>query len=143
MAENWNNIPFYLARARRRLEKSIEGLEEKVQTDIDYDNRRQLLDTDVLRAEALEILTHYDKAEDFWRDYVKMREADPTTPTAMKALNIPAFERFLKFHVDRQHSEVARQHRFNRLFIEAHEVFLSRDRENYVVEHLRHPPKPQ
>jgi hypothetical protein len=131
----------YLARARRRLEKSIEGLEEKVQTDIDYDNRRQLLDTDVLRAEALEILTHYDKAEDFWRDYLKIREADPTTPTGMKSLNVPAFERFLKFHVDGQHSEVARQHRFNRLFIEAHEVFVSRDRDNYVLDHLKDSTK--
>jgi hypothetical protein len=131
----------YLARARRRLEKSIENLEEKVQTDIDYDNRRQLLDTDVLRAEALEILTHYEKAEDFWRDYLKIRQADPTTPTEMKALNVPAFEKFLKFHVDGQHSEVARQQRFNRLFIEAHEVFISRDRENYVLDHLKVSPK--
>ena len=31
---------------------------------------------------------------------------------------------------------VARQHRFNRLFLEAHEVFISRDRENYVLNHL-------
>jgi len=131
----------YLARARRRLEKSIENLEEKVQTDIDYDNRRQLLDTDVLRAEALEILTHYEKAQDFWRDYLKIRQADPTTPTEMKALNVPAFEKFLKFHVDGQHSEVARQQRFNRLFIEAHEVFVSRDRENYVLDHLKDSPK--
>jgi hypothetical protein len=131
----------YLARARRRLEKSIENLEEKVQTDIDYDNRRQLLDTDVLRAEALEILTHYEKAQDFWRDYLKIRQADPTTPTEMKALNVPAFEKFLKFHVDGQHSEVARQQRFNRLFIEAHEVFISRDRENYVLDHLKVSPK--
>jgi hypothetical protein len=132
----------YLNRARKRLEKSIEGLEEKVQTDIDYDNRRELMDTDVLRAEAMEILTHYDNSADFWRDYIKMREADPTTPTESKALNIPAFEKFLKFHVDGQHSEVARQHRFNRLFIEAHEVFLSRDRENYALAHLKDSAKP-
>jgi hypothetical protein len=43
--------------------------------------------------------------------------------------------------VDGQHSEVARQHRFNRLFIEAHEVFVSRDRENYVLDHLKDSPK--
>jgi hypothetical protein len=59
----------------------------------------------------------------------------------MKALNVPAFEKFLKFHVDGQHSEVARQHRFNRLFIEAHEVFVSRDRKNYVLDHLKDSSK--
>jgi hypothetical protein len=100
-----------------------------------------LLDTDVLRAEVLEILTHYEKAEDFWRDYAKIRKADPTTPAELKALSVPAFDKFLKFHVDGQHSEVARQHRFNRLFIEAHEVFLSRDRDNYVLGHLRDSAK--
>jgi len=129
----------YLARARKRLEKSIEGLEEKVQTDIDYDSRRQLLDTDVLRAEAMEILTRYERPEDFWRDYFKVRKADPTVPSELKALNVPAFEKFLKFHVDGQQSEVARQQRYNRLFIEAHEVFVSRDRQNYVLNHLKDP----
>jgi len=112
-------------------------LERKVQTDADYDNRRNLLDTDVLRAEALEILTHYERPEDFWRDYRKVRQADPTVPAELKALNAQAFDKFLRFHVDGQHSEVARQHRFNRLFIEAHEVFISRDREHYVPNHLR------
>lgn len=126
-----------LARARRRLEKSIEGLERKVQTDADYDNRRQLLDTDILRAEALEILTHYAQAQDFWRDYVRVREADPTLPAEVRALNVPAFDRFLKFHAQGDLSPVARQQRFNRLFIEAHEVFLSRDRDHYAIDHLK------
>jgi hypothetical protein len=125
-----------LARARSRLEQSLEGLGGKVQTDADYDNRRQLLDAEVLRAEALEILTHYARPEDFWRDYHKVREADPTVPGELKALQVPAFEKFLKFHINGQHSTVARQHRFNRLFIEAHEVFISRDRERYVLNHL-------
>jgi len=131
-----------LTRARNRLEKSFESLERKVQTDADYDNRRQLLDSDVLRAEAVEILTHYDRPEEFWRDYKKIREADPTVPSELKALNVPAFEKFLRFHLDGQHSAVARQHRYNRLFIEAHEVFISRDREHYVANHLKvKPPK--
>ena len=88
-----------LARARRRLEKSLDGLDQQVQTDADYDNRRQLLDNDVLRAEALEILTRYSRPEDFWRDYLKVRQADPTLPAEVRALNLPAFDRFLKFHV--------------------------------------------
>jgi hypothetical protein len=130
-----------LNRARKRLEKSLEGIDSKVQTDVEYDQRRQLLDTDVLRAEALEILTQYERPEDFWRDYRKVREMDPTVPAELRSLNVPAFEKFLKFHVDGQHSAVARQHRFNRLFIEAHEVFLSRDREHYAVNHLKDPTR--
>jgi hypothetical protein len=126
-----------LNRARKRLEKSIEGLERKVQTDADYDNRRQLMDADILRAEALEIMTHYPKASDFWRDYIRVRDADPTLPAEVRALNVPAFERFLKFHVQGDLSAVARQHRYNRLFIEAHEVFLSRDRDHYAIDHLK------
>ncbi len=127
----------HLARARRRLEKSIEGLETRVQIDSDYDQRRELLDADLLRGEAAEILTHYEKPEDFWNDYLKVREADPTLPGEVKKLNVPAFERFLRFHVDGRSSETARQHRFNRLFLEAHELFVSRDRANYVTNHLK------
>jgi hypothetical protein len=125
-----------LARARSRLEKALEGLDLKAQTDADYDNRRQLLDTDVLRAEVLEILTHYESAEDFWRDYLRVREADPTSQSDLKRLNVPAFERFLRFHVEGQHSAVAREHRFNRLFLQAHEIFISRNRQQYVLNHL-------
>lgn len=126
-----------LRHARRRLEMAIAGLQTKVQTDVDYDQRRQLLDADILRAEALEILTHYDRPEDFWRDYLKVRKADPTLPGEAKALNLPAFDKFLKFHVTGQHSATARQHRFNRLFVEAHEAFISRDREHYAASHLK------
>jgi hypothetical protein len=129
-----------LARARGRLDKSVEGLETKVLTDVEYDQRRQLMDTDVLRAETMEILTHYTKAEDFWRDYLRVREMDPTVPAEVKALNAPAFDRFLRFHVEGQHSAAARAHRFDRLFIEAHEVLLSRDRVDYAVDHLKSLP---
>ena len=125
-----------LERARKRLERSIAGLQNQVEVDVEYDQRRELLDTDVLRAEALEILAKYEKPLDFWRDYRRVRKADPTLPAEVKALNLPAFERFLKFHVQGELSPVARQQRFNRLFIEAHEVFLSRDREHYVLNHL-------
>lgn len=133
-----------IGRARRRLEKSIEALEGKAQTDAEYDQRRQLLDDDILRAEALEILTHYPSAQEFWRDYKRVREADPTVPGELKALNAPAFEKFLKFHLNGQYSSVARQHRFDRLFFEAHEVLLSRDREHYILDHLKNltPKKP-
>ena len=126
-----------LAQARKKLERSIEGLEQRVQTDVEYDNRRQLLDTDVLRAEVLEILAHYERPEEFWRDYERVRATDPTVPSESKALAAPAFAKFLRFHVEGQYSSPARQHRFNRLFLEAHEAFISRDREQYVLNHLK------
>jgi hypothetical protein len=126
-----------IARARKRLNAALDGLGTRVQVDADYDNRRQLVESDVLHAEAVEILARYERPEDFWRDYLKIRQLDPTAPSELKALNLPAFEKFLLFHVNGQHSPVARQHRFNRLFIEAQEIFIGRDRENYVVNHLK------
>jgi len=127
-------------RARKRLERSIDTLERRVETDVSYDQRRELLDDDVLRAETMEILTHYTDQAEFWRDFQKVREMDPTVPSEIRALKLPAFEKFLKFHVEGERSAVSRQHRFNRLFVEAHEIFISRDREHYVLDHLR--PKP-
>jgi hypothetical protein len=58
-------------------------------------------------------------------------------PAEVKGLNAPAFARFLKFHVEGQASGVARQQRFNALFVEAHQVLISRDREKYVLNHLK------
>ncbi len=126
-----------LARARKRFENALEGLDNKVQTDVEYDNRRQLLQADVMHAEALEILTHYEEPAAFWADYSKVREADPTSPSAVRALGVVPFEKFLRYHVTGAYSEAARQQRFNRLFLEAQEVFVSRDREGYVVQHLK------
>jgi hypothetical protein len=125
-----------LARARRRLERSLEHLDSKAVTDAEYDQRRELQDNQVLRAEALELLTHYERPEEFWQDYRKVRQSDPTLPAEVRALGIPAFEKFLKFHAEGQFSSVAREHRFNQLFLAAHELFISRNRSRYVLDHL-------
>jgi len=124
-------------RARKRLDRALDNLGSRVQTDVDYDQRRELLDAEILRGEALEILTHYRDPGEFWRDYLKVRQADPTLPAEVKALGLPAFARFLKLHLEGRVSPMARQQRFNRLFVEAQEVFISRDRERYVPDHLR------
>lgn len=130
-----------IATARRRLEKSILHLGRKLQTDIEYDERRGILEGDLLQAEAMEVLSTYAIPDDFWRDYQRAREADPTTPAALQRLQLPAFERFLKDHAEGQMSSVARLDRFNRLFLAAHESFIGRDRENYALHHLRqHAP---
>jgi hypothetical protein len=130
-----------LARARKRLEKSIAGLDHGLLTDIEYDNRRMMTDADVLRAEAVELLVQYEQPEVFWRDYVAVREADPTIPVELKKLEAPAFEKFLKGHFEGQYTPAARQHRFNRLFLEAQEIFINRDREGYVPRHLKNRTK--
>jgi hypothetical protein len=126
-----------ITRARKQLEKSIEGLDHSLLTDIEYDNRRALLETEVLPAEAAEILVAYPDPDIFWRDYIRVREADPANPAEVPQLNAPAFEKFLSGHVQGQYSPAARQHRFNRLFIEAHDIFIGRDRETYVTNHLK------
>jgi hypothetical protein len=126
-----------LRRARKRLEVSLDSVESRAVTDVMYDDRRQLMDADLLRAEALEILTHYEDPEAFWRDYTRVREADPTLPGELRKLEAPAFEKFLRFHLEGQLSAPARQNRFNRLFVEAQELFVSRDRENYALSHLK------
>lgn len=130
-----------IARARRRLERSILDLGRKLQTDLDYDRRRDLLDGDVLQAEAIEVLARYPEPEAFWRDYRRARTADPTTTPDVQRLQLAAFEPFLKPHVDGRLSSVARQDRFNRLFLAAHETFVGRDRAHYALRHLG-PPDP-
>jgi len=127
----------FIGRARKRLERTLESLDEKVVTDINYDQRRELLNSDVLQAEVMEVLTQYQRPEDFWRDFYKVLTADPKVPGEVAALKAPAFEQFLKLHVDGQYSEQARQQRFNALFMEAQRVLISRDREHYVTEHLK------
>jgi hypothetical protein len=127
----------HLEKIRKRLEKSIDGLESRVRTDAEYDARCELMGEEVLRAEVVEILTRYDDPQKFWQDYSRARTADPTTQADLKALALPAFEPFLKFHVQCDYSSAARQQRFNRLFVEAHEILISRDRDGYVMKHLK------
>jgi hypothetical protein len=127
---------FILARARRRLEHSLTGLDQRLTTEVSYEARRKLLESDILKAEAVVVTSRYETPEAFWDDYRRAREADPTTPAALEQLDRPAFAEFLKPHVDGACSAAARQRRFNHLFLQAHEVFLTRDREGYVQQHL-------
>jgi hypothetical protein len=126
-----------LRRARQQLQHSLAGLDKQLTTDITYDTHRRLMDDEVLKAEAMEIIAEYTNPAEFWRDYLKARQADPVSPQDMRRLQLPAFEKFLKYHADGSCSEVAREHRFNRLFVEAHELFIGKDRARYVMQHLR------
>jgi hypothetical protein len=126
-----------IVRARRRLEKSIQHLGQKLQTDLAYDQRRELFEGDVLRAEALEALAKYESPAAFWRDFRSAREADPTTTADLERLGLPGFAGFLQRHVDGHLTSVARLDRFNRLFLIAHETFVGRDRERYALDQAR------
>ncbi len=128
---------WFLRRARRQFLYSCACLDQRMLTDAEYDVRRRLMDAEVLKAEAVEIVSQYRRAEQFWADYAKVRQADPTTPTELRRLMVPAFEKFLKHHASGECSAFSRESRFNRLFIEAHELYLAKDRQGYALSTLK------
>jgi len=123
-------------RARRNLENSLQGLDQKMAIDFTYEARRRLMDSEVMQAEVITLLAAYAQPAAFWEDYRRVREADPVTPAAFAALGAPAFAGFLRGHLDGSASMAARQTRFNHLFLLAHEVFIAKDREQYILRHL-------
>jgi len=132
---------FILRRARRRLEHSLLGLDQRMDTELSYEERRRLMDADVLKGDAVAIVSQYEDPKQFWADYLRVRQTDPTTPSTLAEVCAPAFAQFLRSHLDGTCSAEARQTRFNHLFLLAQELFVAKDRRNYVIEHLqRRPP---
>ena len=129
----------FLTRARRQFLRSCQCLDQRVVTDAEYDNRRRLAEADVLKAETMEIISQYAGANEFWADYVKVRTLDPTTPNELRQLNLPPFEKFLKHHASGECSTFSRQNRFNQLFLEAHALYVAKDRERYALSTLKPP----
>jgi hypothetical protein len=127
----------YLAWIRNRLATCFRGLDRRLVTDNEFDLRKRLMENDVLKGEAVEIIAQYSEPSDFWADYMKARQADPFTHEELRKLNLPAFEKFLKYHASGDVSIFSMQFRFNRLFIEANEIFISKDRQHYVPNMLR------
>lgn len=125
-----------IASARRRLEQALVKLGSRLATDLEYDQRRDLLEGEMLPGEVLEVVGRYSDAAGFWRDYARVRQTDPTTTADVEALGLAAFAGFLRPHVEGRLSSVARQDRFNRLFLAAHEHFIRLDRAGYVPGHL-------
>ncbi len=126
--------------ARSQFFQAIEGLDKKLLVDQQYDAFKEAMGADELvRAEAMEILSQYPKATDFWQDYRRVCQADPVYSEDRKRLGVPAFDRFLELHLKGVYNEVARQRRFHQLFLLAHQVFMDRD-PNYITEWLAHSP---
>lgn len=122
--------------ARSLFFEGVKGLDQKLVVDQQYDAFKESSGSDALAlAEAVEIVSHYDRPDEFWRDYLKVRQADPMNRETQNQLGAPAFEPFLIRHINGVYNEVARQRRFDLLFCHAHQLFLERDPQ-YVMNFL-------
>lgn len=125
-----------LKRARRNLLDSIRELENQHQIANRYEIFRKYTGGDLLAAELQQLLAGYESPQEFWRDYYKVRKADPTTAAELERLGITRFNGFLQLHLDGAYSPEARQQRFNALFLLAHKAFMLNDRQNYALNFL-------
>jgi hypothetical protein len=126
-----------LKRARRNLLNSIRELDTQHEVAKRYEIFRSYTGGDLLTAELQQLLASYASPQEFWRDYYKVRKADPTTSAGLERLAINRFNGFLELHVNGAYSPEARQQRFDALFLLAHKVFILNDRQNYVLNSLK------
>jgi len=130
-----------LRRLKRRLLGSVQDLIRKQEISQQYDVFRTYTGGDLLSAELQQLLGSYATPAEFWRDYYKVRKADPTTEPQLKLLGVDRFKSFLQLHVQDTYSEESREQRFNALFLLAHKAFILADRKNYVLDHLNQKPR--
>jgi hypothetical protein len=126
-----------LKRARKNLLNSIREIEARQEVAQRYEVFRAYTGGELLTAELNELLASYGSPDEFWKDYVAVRQADPTTPAEMEKLGRKRFNGFLQLHVNGTYSPEACQQRFDALFLLGHKVFILNDREHYVLEHLK------
>lgn len=126
--------------ARSLFFEGVRGLDQKLVVDQQYDAFKESSGSDDLAlAETIEVVGQYRHPEEFWRDYLKVREADPVNRDSLHQLGLPAFSQFLNRHINGVYNEVARQRRFDLLFLHAHRLFLERDPQ-YVMSFLEDRP---
>ena len=125
-----------LRRINRRLVNSVRDLVGKQQVSEQYEVFRTYTGGDLLKAELEQLLASYATPAEFWRDYYRVRKADPTSEAEREALGISRFKGFLELHVGGTYSEEARLQRFDALFLLAHKAFILADRKNYILENL-------
>jgi hypothetical protein len=125
-----------LRRLRARWRNSMEELVQKQQISDQYERFRTYTGGDLLKAELDQLLRAYPVHEEFWRDYYRVRRADPTTEKEVKDLGISRFNSFLELHAQGTYSQEARGQRFDALFLLAHKAFILADRKNYVLNNL-------
>jgi hypothetical protein len=125
-----------LRHIKRRFLSSIQELVRKQQVSEQYDVFRTYTGGDLLKAELQQLLESYPRPAEFWRDYYKVRKADPTTLTQLDNLGVDRFRNFLQLHIEGTYSEEGRQQRFDALFLLAHKSFILADRKHYILENL-------
>lgn len=126
---------FKLSMAKRRFFKTVKGIEKKIITGERYDGFQKVMNGDLLKAEAYDVLSRYASPKKFWGDYKRIRKKDPTNKHAVQALKTPAFKKFLNLHSKEIYTSEKREDRFNQLFLLAHEYFMKND-QNYVVNQM-------
>ena len=125
-----------LRELKRRFDHSVEELVQKQEVSDNYEVFRTYTGGDLLKAELDQLLASYHEPSEFWRDYYRVRQADPTTPQQLKELGIGRFANFLELHVGGTYSAESRAQRFDALFLLAHKAFILADRKNYVLNNL-------
>jgi hypothetical protein len=130
-----------LRAASERLLNAIREIDTKHDVARRYDIFREYSGGELLNAELQELLAAYSKPDEFWRDYCRVRRADPTTETAARELGVPRFASFLELHAKGVYSPEARGQRFNQLFLMAHKAFLLNDPSGYALGHLEGKPR--
>ncbi len=125
-----------LRRISRGLMNGIRDLAARQTVSERYEVFRTSTGGDLLKAELQQLLASYASPAEFWRDYYRVRRADPTTPQAVKELGIERFKGFLELHATGTYSEEARQQRFDALFLWAHKAFILANRKHYVLDNL-------
>jgi len=125
-----------LRRIKRRLLSSIQELVRQQQVSKQYEVFRTYTGGELLNAELQQLLESYATPAEFWRDYYKVRKADPTTEAELENLRVDRFRNFLQLHIEETYSEEGRQQRFDALFLLAHKSFILADRKHYILENL-------
>jgi hypothetical protein len=125
-----------LRELKRRFDHSVEELVQKQEVSDRYEVFRTYTGGELLKAELDQLLASYHDTSEFWYDYYRVRQADPTTPQQLKELGIGRFANFLELHVGGTYSAESRAQRFDALFLLAHKAFILADRKNYVLNNL-------
>ena len=115
---------------------TAKNLAKKIQTEDRHRALQEIMDGELLEAEAYKLLSQYERPDDFWADYKKVRSVDPINQEAFKLTNAPKFETFLELHLIDQYGPGKREGRFNSLLIKANQYFLAKDRGGYVMKEL-------
>lgn len=122
--------------AKKQLFSTIKDISEKKKLETKYDKYQQDSKGKILGADIYELLSQYESQSQFWSDYKKVRATNPKDKNTIDNLNYPKFSKFLEPHTLADATPESIEYRFNELFIKAHEYFLKKDKNEYVLRNL-------